>query len=304
LVARRLGAACAAFTVPHRFNLQGTAMELTSTTTVAPPLRSTTLQSTGKALTIAAGAWLAVALFGQLFFAAYVMGFYGRAAAQGRVADWTKVLTKGHLPGDTLGNLMLWLHLIFTVLIIVGGVLQLLPRVRRAAPAFHRINGRAYLIAAVVLSITGLVMMWVRGTVGDLGQHLGTSLNGVLIILFAAIAWRHARARAFDAHRRWALRLFLVVSGVWFFRVGLMFWIVANQGPVGFDGKTFTGPFLTFLTFAQSLLPLAVLELYFRAQQSQTAALRVTAVAVLAVATLITAVGVAAAGAILWLPRL
>jgi hypothetical protein len=47
-----------------------------------------------------------------------------------------------------------------------------------------------------------------------------------------------------------------------------------------------------------------VLELYFRAQQSQTAALRVTAVAVLAVATLITAVGVAAAGAILWLPRL
>jgi Predicted membrane protein (DUF2306) len=249
-------------------------------------------------------AWLAVAIVGQLFFAIYVVGFYGRAAVQGRLADWTKVLSHGHVPGDFFGNAMIWLHLIFTVAIILGGIVQLIPRIRSAAPAFHRVNGRVYLAAAAVLSITGLVIMWTRGTVGDVWLHLGTSANGVVIIGCAAMAWRHARAREFDAHRRWALRLFLAVSGVWFFRVGLMFWLIVNQGAVGFDPRTFTGPFIAILSFAQFLLPLALLELYFAAQRSRSARLRVSTAAVLALATLVTAVGVGAATMMMWLPRI
>lgn len=249
-------------------------------------------------------AWLTVALIGQLIFALYVAGFYGSAAAQDRLADWTKVLSQGHVPGDFFGNAMIWLHLIFTVAIIVGGALQLIPRIRRAAPVFHRVNGRIYLAAAAVLSITGLVMMWTRGTFGDVSQHVGTSLNGVLIVVFAAVAWRHARARAFDAHRRWALRLFLAVSGVWFFRIGLMLWLLIHRAPVGFNPKTFEGPFLTFLAFAQFLIPLALLELYLRAQKSGSATQRWIMVALLGVATVATAAGVAGAAAMMWLPRI
>jgi hypothetical protein len=58
----------------------------------------------------------------------------------------------------------------------------------------------------------------------------------------------------------------MVVNGVWFFRVGLMLWLVLNNGPVGFDPKTFRGPFLDFWSFADYLLPLAVLEVYLRTQ--------------------------------------
>ncbi|MGL4573369.1 MAG: DUF2306 domain-containing protein [Burkholderiaceae bacterium] len=257
-----------------------------------------------KLLQNTAFAWLAVAIVGQLIFALYVAGFYGRAAVQGRLADWTKVLSHGHVPGDFFGNAMIWLHLIFTVAIILGGIVQLIPRIRSAAPAFHRVNGRVYLIAALVLSVTGLVIMWTRGTVGDIWLHLGTSANGVVIIACAVMAWRHARAREFDLHRCWALRLFLAVSGVWFFRVGLMFWLIANQGPVGFDPKTFTGPFIGLLAFAQFLLPLALLELYFAAQRSKSARMRVGTAAVLAIATLVTAVGVGAAAMMMWLPRI
>jgi hypothetical protein len=111
-----------------------------------------------------------------------------------------------------------------------------------------------------------------------------------------------ADAEALDLRAR--LRLFLAVSGVWFFRVGLMFWIVANQGPVGFDPKTFTGPFLTFLAFAQYLLPLALLELYFRAEASTATYRRLAMAAALAVVTLAIAVGIVAAARILWLPHL
>jgi hypothetical protein len=44
---------------------------------------------------------------------------------------------------------------------------------------------------------------------------------------------------------------------VWFFRLGLTLWLLVHQAPVGFDPKTFSGPFLIVLTLAQSLVPAA-----------------------------------------------
>jgi hypothetical protein len=149
----------------------------------------------------------------------------------------------------------------------------------------------------------GTYLIWVRGTVGDTFQHLATTLNALLIIGFAVMAWRNARARDFVTHRRWALRLFLVMSGVWFFRVGLMLWLLIHQAPVGFDGETFTGPFLTALAFGQTLLPLLILELYFYAQKRGGVRGRLAMTGLLAVLTLGTAVGVAGAAMMMWLPR-
>lgn len=256
------------------------------------------------ALRLAAAVWLGTAVVGQLLFAAYVAGFYGRAAAEGRPEIWNRVLPHGYVAGDTFFNVVLGLHLLFAIAIIGGGALQLLPQIRRSRPHLHRWTGRLYLLATAILGCGGLIMVWVRGgTAGDLSQHLAISLNALLMLGFAGIAWRHARARRFDAHRRWALRLFLTVSGVWFFRVGLMFWIVLNRGPAGFDPETFTGPFLTFLSFAQYLLPLAVLELYFRVQQRRDPRARCFMAAGLAILTLAMMVGIAAAAAIMWLPH-
>lgn len=259
----------------------------------------------GTALRAAAMFWFGMAILGQLVFAIYVMDFYGRVTLQGHPERWNRVMPHGYVAGDTFFNLVLGLHLMFVVVIVLAGAMQLIPRIRRRAPVVHRWNGRAYLVAAAVLSVGGLAMVWVRGgMVGDLPQHLGITLNALLILGFAAIAWRHARARRFDLHRRWVLRLFLAVSGVWFFRVGLMFWIVVNQGPVGFDPQSFTGPFLSFLSFAQYLLPLGVLELYFRAQKHGSPRIRLAMATGLGVLTLMMTVGIGAATMILWLPHM
>jgi hypothetical protein len=269
-----------------------------------PPAGRSAARVAEPALKAAAASWFVVAVLGQLVFAAYVMAFYGGAAVQGQIGNWTQVLTHGVIAGDILGNLILTLHLLFTVVIMAGGALQLVPAVRRFAPVVHRWNGRIYLVGALVLSLGGLVMVWTRGTVGDLSQHIAVSINALLIIGFAAMTWRHARARRTNVHRRWALRLFLAVSGVWFFRIGLMAWIVANQGPAGFDPQTFTGPFLTVLNFAQFVVPLAVLELYFRVKQPAGPHARLAMAAGLFALTLLTAGGIAAATMIMWLPRM
>lgn len=277
---------------------------------ILTPTAASGRQNTGtqasKALTRTTAAWLGVALLGQLFFVGYVLGFYGRHAVQGRPALWNQVLPHGWVAGDLLGNAVLAAHLLFTVVILLGGALQLWSGLRRRAPQLHRWNGRLYLFSALLLSLGGLTMVWTRTGVGlgDLGQHLGISLNALLILAFAWLGWRAARLRRFDAHRRWMLRLFLVVAGVWFFRIGLMLWLVANQGPVGFDPKTFQGPFLTFLSFAQTLLPLAVLEVVLRAQGSGRPALQAVVAAGLALLTLATMAGIAAAALLMWWPRM
>ncbi|HWU77276.1 MAG TPA: DUF2306 domain-containing protein [Rhodanobacter sp.] len=262
------------------------------------PSRATT------ALKFAATSWFAVAALGQLMFLAYLFGFYGRTALLGQFEAWNQVFPRSHVAGDPVHNAVVAMHLAFAALITGGGLLQLTTGVRRRFPRFHRWNGRVYLVSSFVMGLGGLVMVWTGTSVGDLSQHIAISINAILIMLCAVMVLRHALARRLALHRRWALRLFLVVSGVWFFRIGLTFWIMLNQGPAGFDPQTFTGPALTTIAFAQYLLPLAVLQLYFHAQDHGGKRGRVAMASGLFASTLVTAVGIVAATMMLWLPHL
>ncbi len=256
------------------------------------------------ALKSAVSFWFLVTVIGQLIFVVYIAVLYGSSAMLGKFTGWNKVMLHGYVAGDTAGNMALGTHLLLAAVILLAGALQLIPLVRARIPSFHRWNGRIYLCGAVIASLTGLYMVWVRGTVGDVVQHIGTSVNAVLILMFAGMAVRLALAHDFPAHRRWALRLFLSVGGVWFFRVGLMFWIAVNRGPAGFDPKTFQGPFLSFLAFAQYLLPLAILQLYLHCRERDNAVANLSMAATLLGLGIATAVGVAMATVGMWLPNI
>lgn len=269
-----------------------------------PTSASAARPAAARALGVTAALWLLVAFAGQLLFMAYVAGFYGGAALGGDLARWNKVMPRGLVPGDDFGNAVLASHLLFTLVVLLGGVLQLLPALRRAAPRLHHWVGRSYILSAVVLSMGGLTMVWTRGEPARFGQHLGISLNALLILVFAGLALRAALARRIDEHRRWALRLYLAVLGVWFFRLGLTLWLLVHQAPVGFDPKTFSGPFLTLLSFAQTLVPLALLELYLRARLNPRPGVQAAAAGGLVLLALATAAGTVAAWLMLWRPNL
>jgi hypothetical protein len=260
--------------------------------------------SADAALKMTAKFWFVVTVIGQLVFAYYVAAYYGGSAIQGNWEKWNKIFTHGHVPGDIIGNVAVGAHLLLAVIVTVCGPLQLVPQIRAYAPTFHRWNGRVYLLAAIVTSIAGLYMLFNRGIIGSTAQHIAIGLNGVLIMLCAGLALRYALARDFVTHRRWALRLFLLVSGVWFFRIGLMLWLVVNKGPAGFDPVTFTGPFLYFLSFANYLLPLAVLEMYFYAKDKAGAQGRFAMAVGLFVLTIAMAAGILFATKLMWLSRL
>ncbi len=243
--------------------------------------------------------WFLVAVVGQIMFAAHVILFYGGKALGGDITAINKRLINGFIDGDLIGNIVLLSHLVFAFVITLGGPLQLVPQIRTHVPRFHHWNGRIYLLAAVIMALGGIAMVWTRGVLGGFANHFGITLNGFLILVFAAFAVRYAVAREIDTHRRWAMRLFLAVSGVWFLRVGYMAWVIANQGPVGMTDNL-DGPFDTFNVFASFLVPLGVLELYFKAQDSDRAGPKLAMAGALLLLTAITALGVFGTGAIAW----
>ncbi|MGA7381232.1 MAG: DUF2306 domain-containing protein [Terriglobales bacterium] len=253
------------------------------------------------ALKAATRFWFVVTLVSQLVFAFAVASFYGLTALRGDYHAWK--FTHGYVPGVTKGNWAVVMHVASAAVVMLAGAVQLVPQVRNRFPAFHRWDGRIYMLTAAALSVAGLYMTWIRGSVGDISQHLGSTLNAVLIMLCAAMALRYALARDFKTHRRWALRLYLVVSASLFIRAGLFLSLFLNHGPFGFDPTTFRGPFLTFLSFAQYLVPLAVLEIYLRAQDRPGALRRLATAGMLFVLTLVMGAGLFAVAMAQWVPQ-
>jgi uncharacterized membrane protein len=238
------------------------------------------------ALRTAAQIWFVTALIGQWAFLFYIVAFYGPSTLQGNLAAWTKhpFLIKGYVPDDTAGNLAFAAHALLSAVIAFGGALQLVPRIRARALAVHRWNGRVFLLTALGVSVSGLYMVWVRGASHNLLGAVGISGNAVLIILFAVLAWRAARAHQLAAHRRWALRTYLVANAQWFVRLGMVAWMIFNQGQ--------DRGFFRLWNFGCYLVPLAVLELYLRVKDRAGPGARYAMAGGLVVLTILMAIGI------------
>lgn len=257
-----------------------------------------------RALRWAGVVWFLVAAFGQAAFIWFILAYYGVRTATGNFAGWNdKPLIDGYIAGDHAGNLVFAAHVLLASVVTFAGLMQLVPPLRRAFPAWHRWTGRTFLVIACFMALSGFWLSVVRGTALSAVSAVAIIIDGLLILVFAGLAWRHAVKRRFDRHRKWAMRTFMVVSGVWFLRVGLMGWVVVNQGPVGMTDDM-SGPADVVLTFGSYLIPLAMLELYFRAGESANAALKALAAALLLAATVFMAVGVFGTIALMWGPYL
>ncbi|MGF1544253.1 MAG: DUF2306 domain-containing protein [Parvularculaceae bacterium] len=245
--------------------------------------------------------WFLIALAGQAAFVAFIALYYGTRTAAGNFAAWNeKPLIDGYISGDPAGNALFAAHVFLAAVITLGGLMQLIPTLRNRFRRLHRWNGRAFLVIGYFMAIGGLVLVWGRGTRLSTISAIATSLDAILILIFATIAWRLAMARRIDAHRRWAMRTFMAVNAVWFLRVGIMAWFILAGG-VGMT-RNLSGPADVAIAFGCYLVPLAVLEVYFAAQKSETAPAKFAAAALVFAASVVTGVGVFGTVAFMWLP--
>lgn len=244
-----------------------------------------------------------VTALGLWIFSLFIIALYVVASLTGNFEAWNVQMPHGYEAGNALGNVTLGFHLVFAAIISVIGPLQLIPKIRSRVPVLHRWLGRIYVIAAIILSLSGFYLIGSgRKLVGDFSQHFAIFINGILILSCTCCALYYALKRKFAIHQRWALRMFWAVNGVWMFRIGLMFWLVLNGKPVGFDIESFSGPFLTVLAIAVYVLPVIFVEIYLRAKDSKNNAAHYLVGIANYILAIIMIIGIFGATMGLWLP--
>jgi len=254
-----------------------------------------------KVLNMAGNFWFAIAFLGQFLFAAYILAYYYPSLFSGNWEAWNRTLEHTLEDGDLVGSFFILTHILLAFSITAGGPMQFIPWLRKKAMGFHRWNGRVYILTAFLISIAGLYLILVKGPVGGWVLGSGNMLNASLIMVCSFLTWRFAMAKQMKKHERWAIRTFLMVSGVWFFRVLFALWIGANGGAPGHT-DSFDGPFDFFLAFGHSLVPLTFGELYFWIKDKKGTTVKYAGALGLLLLTLIMGFGIVMATFVFWLP--
>jgi hypothetical protein len=255
------------------------------------------------ALKTSATSWFLTAVIGLWIFVIYIVFYYAVPTLQGGVEAWSNTRLPGgenvYIQGDIIGNIAVVMHLVIAVIIMGFGPLQLIPQIRDQFPSFHRWNGRIYMATAVVTSLAGFYMIWVRKAVStNLAGDISITFDGILIILFAVISLRYALLGEITKHRRWALRLFMVVNAVWFLRIGYRLWIFLFNGPTPYFDT-----FFSIWRYGQYLIPLVILQLYFITQDRAGTLGKFSMATGLFIVTIFMGIGIYAATVEGWLPN-
>ncbi|WP_245516103.1 DUF2306 domain-containing protein [Ancylobacter aquaticus] len=236
-------------------------------------------------------------------FAAYIIVFFGGAIAGGAGERWNQALPGLYEVDAPLATLAIGAHFLAGGILLLLGPIQLIGPVRRAAPALHRWLGRLYVISAGAAGLGGLGFILGRGTIGGPLMDVGFGLYGALMVLCAALAYSHARARRFEQHRAWAIRLFALTIGSWLYRMeyGLWFLLFGSLG----RAADFSGWFDAVMVFFFYIPNLLVAEVAIRmgaAPRGMPANLAITALFL--VSAVLIAVMTATFTARAWAPRI
>jgi len=99
-------------------------------------------------------------------------------------------------------------HMAAGTLAMITMCLQVWPWLRQNHPKVHRVSGRFYITGALIATAAGLTIVWWAYPVGKMG--------GLCMLLFwgatTIAAWRAARRKKFNVHRRFMLYSFAIAA--------------------------------------------------------------------------------------------
>ncbi|MCO7224168.1 DUF2306 domain-containing protein [Pleionea sp. CnH1-48] len=211
--------------------------------------------------------FLLALITGPLVLSYYITALYGTHWLNGHLKQWNLVLENLYVEQQLIANLAMGLHLFGGMLLGLAGPIQLSSWLRKSYPYLHKMNGRLYVMIAIMVSFGGLTFIGLRGTVGGFWMDVGFGLYGVCLLTAAGCTGFFAYQRQFQRHRRWAIRLFLLGISSWLYRVEYSLWAFVNDGLVGHDSETWQGSFDRVMNFAFYIPTLIAGELYLHWRQ-------------------------------------
>ena len=178
--------------------------------------------------------------------------------------QWRNLVAGLPMPtaSDWIANLGIGLHFVMGTVLVLAWPILLSARVRSRHHKVHRWTGRIYVAAGFLAGAGGMSYIVTHGTFSR-AAAIAFSLWGAVMMLSSVMAYVHARARRFDRHRAWAIRLFAMVLGSWLFDIETQAW-TDWAGGIGMNADGASGPFdlaLLVLFFVPNLL---VAEVFIR----------------------------------------
>lgn len=164
--------------------------------------------------------------------------------------------------GRFFSNSSISLHMIFGAILTALAPLQLMIGWSKRRTKAHRIIGYFFGIAAVLTSVGGFLYVGLHGTTGGLPMNIAFSVYGLFLLIATYQTIQLARKKDIIRHHEWAIRLFILAMGSWFYRVCYGFYFTLDPSGSGHTND-FTGFFDLIMNFGFFLPPLLLLEVYF-----------------------------------------
>lgn len=212
--------------------------------------------------------WAALAGLGA--FGAYILARASGVTFE-NFEQWRPLVTGQpmHTAREWIGNLGIGLHFAMGAILVLAWPILFSARIRARHRSVHRWTGRVYVTAGLLAGAGGMSFILTHGAYTR-AASIAFATWGAVMMLSAAMAYVHARARRFDLHRAWAIRLFAMVLGAWVFDLEIRAW-KDLAGGIGFGHDGQSGPFdyaILYLFFVPNLL---VAEFFIRNKHRQLA---------------------------------
>jgi uncharacterized membrane protein len=142
-------------------------------------------------------------------------------------------------------------HILPGALFMILGPLQFVRPIRSRHLWLHRLSGRVFVAASVVIGVTGLVMGAVLA-IGGANETAVITLFSIIFLFCLAKALYHVRRREIAQHREWMIRVFAIGLAVATIRpiIGLFFGLTTLL-PQEFFGIAFWIGFTLHLVAAE-----------------------------------------------------
>ena len=213
-----------------------------------------------------AARWIGRSFYFAAFVGLGIFGSYillrGTGATTSNFEQW-KGLVSGVTTlsaSDWIASVGIGLHYFMGAVLVLAWPILLSARIRARHRALHRWTGRVYVTAGIMAGIGGLSFILAHHN--GSAAHTAFAIWGSVMMLSAVMAYVHARAKRFDLHRAWAIRLFAMVLGSWVFDLEYQAWNDLTGGiATNKDGNGLFDYAINYLFFVPNLL---VAEFFIR----------------------------------------
>jgi uncharacterized membrane protein len=159
-----------------------------------------------------------------IVFAIGIAGYSLRYAVLGEAA-YTPELSESFRQRP----LTVTIHTLFGPLALLGGLVNLLPAMRRRSTwSGHRWVGRIYVASCLLLGAAGFSLALHAN--GGMFARVGFMMLAVGTLVTSAQAYLAIRRRAVRQHREWMLRSYALIFGAVTLRIWIPFLVIAFQG--------------------------------------------------------------------------